>query len=80
MVNFIECHVCNNLFINISGHYQNIHKITDPYQRLKYVIENKVVPKCLTKIVNGKLVKLSGDELNEAEKTNGSSLKEENEL
>ena len=65
--NYKLCHICDNLYINISGHYKQIHKIEDRTLRLKYTTEATVIPKVLTKIVNGRPIKLTGTELEETE-------------
>lgn len=64
-----ECSVCGKLVINLSDHLGKIHllaKDSETY-KTKYAL-SELVPKCFTKIINGESVRLTGDELLEAQK------------
>ena len=66
--NYKECTICSKLCMNIAQHINGVHKISrnDP-SYIEYVQNSRTIPKCYTKEVQGKRVKLTSDELRDAE-------------
>ena len=65
--NMKQCVVCKKLYVNLSDHILNKHKIsrTDPNYEA-YVHAPPVVPRCYTKVSEGCRIMLEGSELEEA--------------
>ena len=66
--NYKECTICSKLCMNIAQHINGVHKISrnDP-SCIELVQNSRTIPKCYTKEVQGKRVKLTSDELCDAE-------------
>ena len=66
--NYKECTICSNLCMNIAQHINGVHEISrnDP-SYIELVQNSCTIPKCYTKEVQGKRVKLISDELRDAE-------------
>lgn len=71
-----QCPLCTKLLLNMGDHLSNVHNLIRSSSQYKsYLSDALVVPKCYTKIINGETVKLSGDELMEAEIAYDSQIK-----
>ena len=70
--NYKRCVLCEKLFVNIYDHLRNIHKLKreDP-RYTDYISKCEVIPKVLTKIANGSVQELKGEELQEAQEKYG---------
>lgn len=63
--NYKKCIICKTLCMNISQHLCKTHKLNSKDLSFKqHIIDSITIPKCHTKIVNGKAIELSSVEIN----------------
>lgn len=64
--NYKECVLCRNIYLNLSDHVVKAHRFSRSDPRYdEYGREPPVIPKCYTKFVNGKMIKMCNEELSE---------------
>ena len=75
--NYKRCIICNNLYLNLPDHVNKFHKISRTEASYDHLVRDPpTIPRCYTKVLEGRIVELEGIELKEAKIKFGDEVKE----